>query len=162
MTSLRTSLLVGAVLAAVLIGAIVQAREPAKMGVEAAREAVQAERMVLVDIRTPAEWRETGIPDVAVPLDMRQKGFVQSLLALREAHPDRALGLICAVGGRSAHVAGWLRQNGVEGVVDVSAGMLTREGWLARGLPVRAPDDGAVPRTVRQPQPPWGCRGTSC
>ena len=97
------------------------------MGVERAREAARAEELILVDIRTPAEWRESGIPDVAVPLDMTRRDFVRELLALRERNPRARLGLICATG----HVGPW----DVAGV----AGMHTRNGWLARELPVRAP-----------------------
>jgi rhodanese-related sulfurtransferase len=109
------------------------------MAVEEARAAVRSEQMVLVDIRTPREWRESGLPDVAVPLDMTSKSFVPALLELRRENPSRRLGLICATGARSRYVANWLVQNGVQGVVDVPAGMHTREGWLAKKLPVRAP-----------------------
>ena len=55
------------------------------MLVEQAREAVQSETLVLVDIRTPREWRESGIPDVAVALDMTAKAFVPTLVA--DTHP---------------------------------------------------------------------------
>ena len=109
------------------------------MSVEQAREAVQSETLVLVDIRTPREWRESGIPDVAVALDMTAKAFVPTLLELRRRHPSRRVGLICATGVRSRHVANWLARNGIQGVVDVPAGLHTPEGWLAKRLPVRAP-----------------------
>jgi rhodanese-related sulfurtransferase len=119
------------------------------MAVGEAREAARSEDLVLVDIRTPREWRESGVPDVAVPLDMTAKGFVPALLELRRANPSRRLGLICATGARSRYVANWLVQNGVQGVVDVPAGMHTREGWLAKKLPVRPAD--AVRQPVRAP-----------
>ena len=101
--------------------------------------------MVLVDVRTPQEWRETGIPDVAEALDMRERTFVTELLALREKHPDRKLGIICAYGVRSRVVANYLVKNGVQGIVDVPAGMMKpRRGWLAAKLPVRAPGEPVV------------------
>ena len=109
------------------------------MTVEQARDAARSNELILVDIRTPKEWRESGIADVAVPLDMTRKGFVQDLLALRGDDPDRKLALICATGGRSHYLATWLLRNGVTGVVDVPAGMHTRKGWLANQLPVRSP-----------------------
>lgn len=119
------------------------------MSVEEAREAAASGTLVLVDIRTPGEWRQSGVPDLAVPLDMRQGGFIKNLLALRDDNPDAQIGLICATGGRSRHVANWLAQKGVTGVVDVPAGMHTRDGWLARQLPVRQPD--AAMRPVASP-----------
>ena len=119
------------------------------MSVEEARTAAASGTLVLVDIRTPGEWRQSGVPDLAVPLDMRQGGFIENLLALREDNPDAKIGLICATGGRSRHLANWLAQKGVTGVVDVPAGMHTRDGWLARQLPVRQPD--AAMRPVASP-----------
>jgi rhodanese-related sulfurtransferase len=115
------------------------------MTVEQAREAARSNTLILVDVRTPEEWRESGVPDVAVPLDMREKGFVDELMALRRENPGAQLGLICATGGRSGYVSQWLRRNGVEGVVDVAAGMHTREGWLANELPVRPPEQPRRP-----------------
>ncbi len=116
------------------------AREVERMSVERARAEVLAGRMVLVDIRTPEEWRESGIPDVATPADMRDPNFLRRLAEIRDAAPGAPIGLICATGGRSGYVAKYLTDQGVEGIVDVSAGMYGEtDGWLARGLPVRRP-----------------------
>lgn len=125
------------------------AAEVRTMSVEEARAAAESGSMVLVDIRTPDEWRDSGIPDVARPLDMTSKGFVRDLLALRGEDPSVSLGLICATGGRSRYLANWLARNGVRNVVDVPAGVHTRDGWLAKKLPVRRPD--AARRPVKAP-----------
>ena len=116
-----------------------------EMSVTEARDAVAREEMVLVDIRTPEEWRETGIPDVAEAMDMRERSFVSSLLELRRQYPERKLGIICAYGVRSRVVANFLVKNGVRGIVDVPAGLMKpRRGWLAKKLPLRAPGEPVV------------------
>lgn len=129
----------GAVTAITFRGARAQSAVQ-QMSVHEARQAALEQRLILVDIRTPGEWQESGIPDVAVALDMTRKGFVRRLLELREKQPDARIGLICAVGGRSSYVTRWLSRQRVSGVVDVPAGIHTpRTGWLARKLPVRRP-----------------------
>jgi rhodanese-related sulfurtransferase len=121
--------------------------------VEAAHDAAHAGEMILVDIRTPAEWRESGIPDVAIPLDMRSGTFLKDLMALRRADPGRKLGLICAVGGRSRYLSHLLARKGIDGLVDVTAGVHGRNGWRARKLPLRAPDAPMV-TSAEHPAPP--------
>ncbi len=107
------------------------------MGVEQARNAANNKSMILVDIRRPEEWRESGVGDVAHPLDMTDPGFVRDLMKLRNANPAAQLGLICATGARSRALASYLVRNGLKDVVDVSAGMHGRGGWLAKKLPVK-------------------------
>lgn len=115
-----------------------------RMTVEAAHAAAHDGSMFLVDIRTPSEWRESGVPDVATPLDMTAKNFLQELIALRGSDPTRKVGLICATGGRSRYLSRWLARNGMDGIVDVTAGVHGRDGWRVRKLPLRAPDAPAV------------------
>lgn len=95
--------------------------------------------IVLVDIRRPAEWAATGIPQGAVPLDLRRDDFVGALLAEVGGDRGRPVALICARGVRSARLAGRLAQVGFTRILDVPEGMLgsgAGPGWLSRGLPV--------------------------
>ncbi len=108
-------------------------------GVMAARKQSVAGKMILIDIRRPQEWLESGIPDTAIALDMTAKDFVPRLQALIEQNANKKIGLICAVGSRSRYLADWLNRQGVNGVVNVSAGVHGRNGWLANKLPVRKP-----------------------
>jgi rhodanese-related sulfurtransferase len=113
------------------------------MSAPAAFEAVQNQEMVLIDIRTPEEWDETGVAQGAVALNMQSRDFGAKLSAIFAAQPSATFGLICATGGRTSYVVGILEQNGITGVIDVSEGMLgnsTGEGWIARGLPVVTPE----------------------
>lgn len=102
--------------------------------VEAAREAALADRLILVDIRTPQEWAQTGIGDVAEPLDLMDPGFLDGIAAIAERAGPREVALICRSGARSAQAARALADRGIA-VRDVPEGMI---GWLGKGLPVRA------------------------
>ena len=108
--------------------------------------AVRAGELVLIDVRRPDEWAETGVPEGAVPIDVRRRDFAA---ALRDAagDPARPVALICARGVRSRRTAAALAGAGMTDVIDVPEGMLgsaAGPGWLARGLPV-APASGAAP-----------------
>lgn len=110
------------------------------MTAEKARSAALSGEITLVDIRTPQEWSETGVPDVAHVLNMHSDGFANRLLALYEAHPDRPMAVICATGARSTYVTTALEQRGLTRLLNVGEGMLGSKygpGWLSRSLPVR-------------------------
>ncbi|TCL08217.1 rhodanese-related sulfurtransferase [Shimia isoporae] len=95
--------------------------------------------LILIDLRTPEEWQETGVAEGAWPLDMREPEFGSWLLAAIERNPDKQVAIICRSGNRSGRMMSLLRDNGVEGVMDVSEGMLGGRrgpGWVPSGLPV--------------------------
>ncbi len=103
-----------------------------------AYEKAQGGEIVLVDIRTPEEWAETGIGEGAIPLDMRADDFVKQLVALRRANPEKPIALICRTGNRSQFVVSALAGQGFPGLVDVSEGMAggpRGKGWIPTGLP---------------------------
>lgn len=125
------------VMMAILLPPPVRADSATIMGVEQARNAAINNSLILVDIRRPEEWQQSGVGDVAHALDMTNPRFVKDLMKLRNDNPDARLGLICASGSRSRVLARYLVRNGIKGVVDVSAGMHGRSGWLARKLPVK-------------------------
>lgn len=109
------------------------------MDCETARRLALAGEMLLVDIRDPDEWRETGLADVARPISVHVPGFLAALDAALGGDKTRSVGLICAAGGRSAQIAAQLAVRGYVNVVDVSEGMngsVAGPGWLRRGLPV--------------------------
>ncbi|MDJ0949395.1 MAG: rhodanese-like domain-containing protein [Alphaproteobacteria bacterium] len=98
--------------------------------------------VLLVDIRSTREWRETGIPSGAKAVTIHNSkglpGFYEELLATVEGDKTRPVALICAVGGRSARAHRYLQARGFTNVYDVSEGMIGRfdsPGWLKRGLP---------------------------
>lgn len=104
-----------------------------------ASERVASGEFVLLDIRTPEEWKETGLADGAWPVSMHMPDFPQQLREILARFGPDQIGLICATGGRSSYVTKVLEQNGIHGVLDVSEGMFGNGqsvGWIARGLPV--------------------------
>ncbi len=117
---------------------------PPAIGPEAAHERALAGDLLLIDIRRPDEWRDTGIGAGAQPLDMRRKDFIETLTGLAGGQTERPVALICARGVRSARLARRLKAAGFTQVLDVSEGMsgsAAGPGWLARGLPVQPPTD---------------------
>lgn len=129
---------------ATLLSALLPARPGRAQSVEVlsaedAHAKAQSGEILLIDIRTPEEWAQTGVGEGAIGLDMTQDSFVSDLVALREANPDTPLALICRTGNRSGYVAGELTKRGFHGVQDVSEGMVggrNGQGWLKRGLPI--------------------------
>ena len=113
------------------------------MDAASAREKAVAGEILLIDIRTPAEWASSGVADAAHTLDMQDPDFVKKLSALAAANPGKPLAMMCATGARSSYVVDALERAGATNVVNVVEGMMGSKagpGWLRRGLPVRRPD----------------------
>ncbi|WP_139064337.1 rhodanese-like domain-containing protein [Gluconobacter morbifer] len=106
-----------------------------------------APECVLVDVRTPEEWRDVGLPDaekMSSPLICltwlpdRQAEFVA---ALREQVPDENTRLLflCRSGMRSHHAALLAQDAGYGDVTNIVDGFENRHGpgtgWRAGGLP---------------------------
>lgn len=108
---------------------------------DVARELALAGDIVLIDIREPHEWQQTGIPDVALTAAMRSDNFVETLIAIRNQSPTIPLALICRTANRSGNMTQQLYDAGLTDVIDVVEGLQGSDvgaGWAARGLPVRA------------------------
>lgn len=104
-----------------------------------AGSAVASGDMILVDIRSPGEWVETGVAKGAIALTMHDPGFGNRITSLIRAHNDKSIGLICATGGRSKYIVDLLEKSGFQNVIDISEGMIGNRngpGWIARGLPL--------------------------
>ncbi|MEM7752566.1 MAG: rhodanese-like domain-containing protein [Pseudomonadota bacterium] len=94
--------------------------------------------ILIVDIRRPDEWAQTGVAEYAVPIDMRNDDFLVELAAVR-ASDRQPVAVICARGVRSARLTRRLEAAGIAPIVDIPEGMLGSPfgpGWLKRGLPV--------------------------
>ena len=145
-TSRRTLLLGGAALGIVAVGGgVALARRDRFVGPEMTPpevlEAMRRGEVLLVDIRRPDEWEETGIAEGAVPIDLRNDDFVAAV-AEALGGTDRPVALICARGVRSDRTGARLAEAGFTRIVDVPEGMLgsaAGPGWLERGLPVTRP-----------------------
>jgi rhodanese-related sulfurtransferase len=120
--------------------ALAEAQAPLpSLSVREAHEAAKAGKLVLVDIRTPEEWTDTGVPEGAIKLDMTGSAFEVRLAALKLDHPGKPIALICRTGNRTSTVQKKLAGRGWKELVDVRGGLLGNprdKGWLAEGLPV--------------------------
>jgi rhodanese-related sulfurtransferase len=99
--------------------------------------------LTIIDIRLPAEWAQTGVPEGALAISLQDQSlqpraeFVADVLQALGDHPDQPIALICARGHRSAYAQQLLAQEGFTRVHDISEGMLGGEfgpGWLQRDL----------------------------
>lgn len=117
---------------------------PALAAPEAYAQA-QAGKLTLIDIRRPDEWRQTGVAQGAIRVNMLHpqgpQGFVRQVLAEVDGNLDAPIGLICRTGNRTTQMQKVLQDAGFTQVVNIKEGMVgsaAGPGWIKRGLPVEA------------------------
>lgn len=105
----------------------------------------QAGQRMIIDVRTPAEWRQTGMPAGSTAVSLHQAdgldGFLQGVLDAVDGDRAAPIAVICRTGNRSRIAHAFLVEHGFTNVQDVSEGMVggsNGPGWLSRGLPVEA------------------------
>ncbi|MBO9479399.1 rhodanese-like domain-containing protein [Shimia sp. R11_0] len=106
-----------------------------RLTVEDTHQKAAKGEIVLIDIRRPDEWARSGVPEHAIPIDMRRKDFFEAATAAAKGKP---IALICARGVRSRRVYQNFHASGLTNVFDVPEGMLGSSagpGWLSKGLP---------------------------
>ncbi len=141
-TNLLTRLLGAIVLLGILFGTSAFAAEfsaTTDMHAQDVHLAVQSDNLVLIDVRTPDEWRNTGIAQGAVPISMQDTDFLNKLAQLTEANPGKPVAFICASGRRSGIVQAELARRGYENVFSVyggTTGSSEAPGWIREGLPI--------------------------
>jgi rhodanese-related sulfurtransferase len=116
-----------------VVGRLAAAEVP-RLTPQAAAQLVAANQAVLVDVREPAEWAETGVATPAVLLaksdfDADQAGGWKPFL---EKHRGQEIILYCRSGNRSGKVAAGLAAQGYK--VANAGGF---KDWEAAGLPTR-------------------------
>lgn len=95
---------------------------------------------LVLDVREPNEFAEMRVEgSLLIPMS-------ELTGRLEEIPRDRPLLVLCLVGGRSARVTAFLRQQGWEDVANVAGGL---EAWQQLGLPVKRgpvePGEGELP-----------------
>ena len=94
------------------------------------------EGAVLIDVREPAEWKDTGVADGALLLPMSDfNGAQTEWKSVLDGAKGKTLVLYCRSGNRSGRVAAALAEKGYK---VVNAGGFKE--WEAAGLPVRKVD----------------------
>ncbi len=109
-----------------------------------ARELQQSGELVLIDIRQPEEWRETGMPQGSVGVSMAHpeggQGFLRDVLAAVGGDTDASIALICRTGNRTSQVLPALQRWGftdVHHIPEGVAGSSFGAGWIPSGLPLQ-------------------------
>ena len=104
-------------------------------------------KLLLVDVRHPQEWQQTGVAEVAQTVSIHDPAglpaFLAKISALASEAPGRPIAFICATGVRSDFATKLLHQQGFDQVFNVREGMLGSSagaGWLKQGLPTRPCD----------------------
>jgi rhodanese-related sulfurtransferase len=100
--------------------------------------------VMIVDVRSPREWRQTGVATGARMVTIHNpkgiKAFVAAMTSAVGGDKSRPVALIFAAGVRSARAVRILTAAGFTKLKNISEGMLGRPdagpGWLKRGLPV--------------------------
>lgn len=118
--------------------------EPLLLRADAAYKRATSGEITLIDIRTPREWRETGVPQGAMTLTMHtsKNVFYERVVAAVGGDKSKPIALICAAGNRSRWASNFLAEKGFSRILNVGEGLFgngTLPGWLTRGLPVRKP-----------------------
>lgn len=108
-----------------------------------AYRAVKAGELVLIDVRSPEEWRRTGVPEGALTITIHQprgdQAFYQAVLRAVSGDRFQPVGVICAAGARSYRAFRILEASGFENVRDISEGIEgspSGPGWRERRLPI--------------------------
>ena len=119
-----------------------RAPKPQTMTPIVAHQRAASGDIVLIDIRTPEEWRETGVPASAQAITMHQEApkFLAALEAATKGDRSKPVALICRTGNRSATLQAELARVGYTNVIDVAEGVIggrNGAGWLKAGLPVK-------------------------
>lgn len=115
---------------------------PPDLSAPEARQLQESGKLLLVDVRTPQEWRQTGVAEGVMRLNMRHPGggdgFIEDLLRQVDGDRNAPIGLICRTGNRTTHLQRYLVAQGFTQVYNVKEGMAgsaAGPGWLRRGLP---------------------------
>jgi len=130
--------------ALLLLAPPVRAADPVLIDAPSARTRAAAGEITVIDVRSPPEWRRTGVAKDAVPVTIHRPdgmaGFVAATLRALDGHRERPVAVICATGRRSTMAAEALRDAGFTRVLNIREGMLGNRadgpGWLTRKLPV--------------------------
>ncbi|MET4807441.1 rhodanese-like domain-containing protein [Limibacillus sp. MBR-115] len=126
-----------------------QSAEQRHLQADKAAEMIGRNALMLVDVRSPREWRDTGIPKSARTVTIHDPegfvAFVEKIVAASDGDLNRPVGLICAAGVRSSYAYKLLQERGFTNVYNVTEGMFGNPnygpGWLKRDLPIEPCED---------------------
>ena len=115
------------------------------MTADQAAEQAATGAVLIIDVRSPQEWAQTGVPEGAERITIHNpdgiKAFVAEVIEATGGDMDRPIAFICATGVRSSYAQQLAKQAGYTSVANIREGMMGSadgEGWLAKGLPTES------------------------
>ena len=99
-------------------------------------EKLIASGVTVIDVRTPGEWKQTGIVEGSIPImffNEKRKPLIQQWMqeSSKYIQPESQVALICRSGNRSRIIGNYLvKQHGYQNVYNVSKGI---KSWIAKG-----------------------------
>lgn len=104
----------------------------------AASTKAAAGEILIIDVRTAGEWRETGVPRGAARANIFESDFLERVKQAVGDDLSRPIAVICARGNRSTRAQQMLSAAGFKDVQNIREGMLGSafgKGWLASAHP---------------------------
>jgi rhodanese-related sulfurtransferase len=108
------------------------------VSVQTAHQYSVSGEVLIVDVRRPEEWAETGVAPGAALITLQDADFLERLAVAAGGNKDAAIAFNCRSGVRSASAAEKARAAGYSNVYNVTGGMSAAGGWIDAGLPVVA------------------------
>ncbi len=97
--------------------------------------------VMLIDVREPGEWAQTGVPVDAKLISISRSDFIDAVLAETGGDKTSPVAVICKSGSRSVRAAQQLAAAGFTDVTNVTDGMMGRDGvgkgWMGVSLPMK-------------------------
>jgi rhodanese-related sulfurtransferase len=109
---------------------------PKEVSPQTAWQQAKDGNVLIVDVRRPEEWAETGTAPGAARITLQDTDFLQQLDAATGGDKDTALAFICRSGQRSGSAAEQAASAGYTNAYNVTGGMSMAGGWIDAGLPV--------------------------
>lgn len=138
MSSISRRLFLGCVVSGLSLGSA-WANEVRLLSAQEAHDKAQRGEVILIDVREPDEWAETGVAKGAKTIAMRDPALGAKLSAALQGNTSTPVALICRTGIRSQAVADAMAKYGFTNVYSVGDGMFGSShgpGWVKSGLPV--------------------------
>ncbi|MFW5624994.1 MAG: rhodanese-like domain-containing protein [Campylobacter hyointestinalis] len=95
--------------------------------IEVDQNTINDQNIQIIDVRTPAEWEQTGVLNGAILVTYRNSdgsinpNFVNEVKS--KIDPNKKVAVICRSGARSKAASILLDENGVDGVINLGGGM---------------------------------------
>jgi rhodanese-related sulfurtransferase len=99
--------------------------------VKQAEAGLRAGELVVIDVRRPEEWLQTGRPIGAHGVVLQDPAFFEKIAVLTKGNMEVPLALFCRSGNRSGEAAAALVRAGFSNVANIKGGVIA---WYRAGL----------------------------